>query len=237
MNISKRLKRVSDFVTRGYRLADIGTDHGYVPIFLIRNGTIQQAIAMDINEGPLQRAKDNIIKYKLEKQIVTRLSDGLEKLSPGEADSILIAGMGGALEVQIMSGGLEVLKSAKELVLSPHSELDLVRHFLSDHNFQIEEEDMFVDEGKYYTVIKARPGSMIYDKEIFYKYGKCLLENRNPVLYEFLLKEKNTYHKILAHLHENQKIIYDKNKVAADKRIDEIKQMLGGIENSLAYYI
>ncbi len=100
-------------VSPGCRLADVGTDHAYIPIYLMQNGVIPQAVAMDINQGPLLRATENIRRYGLTGRIETRLSDGLEKLQAGEADTILIAGMGGLLMVRILENGQGVLAGCR----------------------------------------------------------------------------------------------------------------------------
>ena len=99
MELSRRLRMNASFVTPGNRLADVGTDHGYIPIALRLEGVIPSALAMDINPGPLERAKEHIRQFDLETDIHTRLSDGVQALCPGEADSVLIAGMGGALTI------------------------------------------------------------------------------------------------------------------------------------------
>ena len=103
IKLSKRMKAVSSMVTPGGMLADIGTDHGYVPISLVQRKKVKRAIAMDVNIGPLQRANEHIREFKLEEYIETRLSDGVEKLEVGEVDSILIAGMGGELVIRILT--------------------------------------------------------------------------------------------------------------------------------------
>lgn len=203
MNLSLRLKTVASFVKRGSRLADIGTDHGYIPIYLVEEGFINEAIAMDINKGPLERAQENIRKAGLENQIRIRLSDGLDKLLPGEADSIIIAGMGGMLIKDILKRGLDVIKSTGELILSPHSDLAEVRDFLSEEGFKIIHEEMLIDEGKYYVIIKA-----FYTGEKYYlnpeeaAFGKILLEEKNNILYNWLLNEKTKKEKILDGLNE-----------------------------------
>ena len=102
MELSRRLQAVEQFVTEGNRLADIGTDHGYVPIDLLLKGRLPSAIAMDVNEGPLRQARAHVSFYQLEDRIQLRLSDGLAALQKGEADTVLIAGMGGALTVRIL---------------------------------------------------------------------------------------------------------------------------------------
>ena len=119
MELSKRLRMNASFVTPGNRLADVGTDHGYIPIALCLEGVIPSALAMDVNPGPLERAKEHIQQFDLETDIHTRLSDGVQALCPGEADSVLIAGMGGALTVKILEAGEKVLASVKELILQP----------------------------------------------------------------------------------------------------------------------
>ena len=116
MQLSKRLRAVADFVTPQGRLADVGTDHAYVPICLMEEKKISGAIAMDIVDGPLQRARENIAAHHLETQIETRKSDGLEALRPGEVDTIVIAGMGGLLICRILEQGREVAATVPEWV-------------------------------------------------------------------------------------------------------------------------
>ena len=124
---------MASMVTTGGILADIGTDHAYVPIALVQRQKIKGAIAMDINEGPLARAQEHIRAARLEKYIQTRLSDGAEALLPNEADSILIAGMGGELILHILTEGELVCSTAKELILQPQSEIHKVREYLRQH--------------------------------------------------------------------------------------------------------
>ena len=100
VKISNRLMTAAALVTQGYTLADVGTDHGYIPIYLLQQKKIPAAIAMDINEGPLERAKEHIALYGLQAYIQTRLSDGVAALKPGEVEAVLIAGMGGGLVMQ-----------------------------------------------------------------------------------------------------------------------------------------
>ncbi len=105
MELSNRLETIASFVTEGYVVADIGTDHGYIPIYLTSNGNCPRAYAMDVNKGPLSRAQEHISQYGLDAYIETRLSDGLEALKPGEGDTLVIAGMGGPLVEKIVLTG------------------------------------------------------------------------------------------------------------------------------------
>lgn len=228
MQISERLKTVAAFV-KGYRIADIGTDHAYVPIYLMKQGRILQALAMDIGKGPLARAKDHINEHGLQAQIQTRLSDGLSAYRTGEADSIIIAGMGGALIVKILSEGAGKYEGVKELILSPQSEIFLVRQWLRGHGWQIEEETMLAEEGKYYTVMRAVPGINGKAEKVEDYYGKYLLEHRSPVLREFLMKEKMTLNGILTGLKQEQG---ENIKI----REQELNERLLLIEEALAYY-
>ena len=202
------MNAVATMVTPGNVLADVGTDHGYVPIALVQQEKIPRAIAMDINKGPLQRANEHIAMCQLEDYIETRLSDGVEALQEGEADSILIAGMGGDLVIHILSEGMEVCRKAKELILQPQSELGKVRQYLREHLFQIVDEDMIIEDGKYYPMMKVVP----VEEDNFWKllpeetippcdmYGPLLLKNGNPSLRKYLVKQHKQLHKILKEL-------------------------------------
>ena len=130
MQLSQRLSSVASMVTAGNCLADVGTDHGYVPIYLYERNVIPRAIAMDVNKGPLERAALHIAESGMKEAIETRLSDGLTALKPGEADSVVIAGMGGPLIIRILSAHPEVTESLKELILQPQSEISEVRIWL-----------------------------------------------------------------------------------------------------------
>ena len=154
MQLSKRLRAVAGLVPDGAVLADVGTDHAYIPIALVEEEKIPHALAMDINQGPLMRAEENIREHRLEEKIEIRLSDGLEKMKTGEADTILIAGMGGLLTVRILRAGKEALKGST-LVLQPQSDLPSVRGWLKGEGYTITAEDLVLEDGKYYPMMRA----------------------------------------------------------------------------------
>lgn len=189
MKISKRLEAVASFVPDGSSLADIGTDHGLIPIYLARTGRITHGIAADLRTGPLERARENIARYCLFDRIEARLSDGLLNLRPGEADTVVIAGIGGDLVIRILEDGRHMWESVITWVLSPQSELDKVRHYLQQHGFCIQEEAMLYEEEKYYTVMKVIRGTMTCQRMIDFLYGKFLLDQKHPVMREYLQKE------------------------------------------------
>lgn len=243
MELSIRLKTVAEAVTPGNRVADIGTDHGYVPIYLVKNNLSPGGIAMDVNKGPLEKAKEHIRAEKLSGKIATRLGNGLAPLEPGETDTVVIAGMGGDLICKILKAKPEFLIEGKELILQPQSEWFKVRQILKEYRYQIEKEWFLKEDGKYYVIIKAelgwtqpqrmkhkQPSIHEYMKEIadmpenqtvaktemeeiYERYGRYLIETKNPVLIEYLEKE-----------------IAKKEQIAADLK-QSIKKM-GNIEES-----
>lgn len=243
MQLSKRLQAVADSVTKGNRVADVGCDHAYISINLIQQNIAPHVIAMDVNKGPLERGRENIERLGFSDKVETRLSDGLNKLNPGEVDTILIAGMGGALTVRILEEGLTSVKKCKELVLQPQSELFFVRKFIEQIEFEIIAEQMLIDDGKYYTIIKAIPkvpspmvpGSVTFEnanttnQELFYRYGKLLLQQKDPITKEYLLKEKNLRLQVIKELNQN----LSENAVI---RLKEVQEELGYIEEGLEYY-
>lgn len=228
MQLSKRLKALTEFVTEGLRVADIGCDHAYVSIYLMEKKIASKVIAMDINKGPLLKAKENIAKHGLTETIETRLSNGAKELKAGEVDAVLIAGMGGALMARILSERSEVLDLLEEWILQPQSELYLVRRHIREHGFHIVEENMLIDEGKYYTLMKAKKGKESVVSEVFDYYGKYLLENKNETLKLFLEQELEKKEAIFAKLQaEGQKHTI---------RLEEIKEEITRIKGGLVYY-
>lgn len=228
MELSRRLMTVASGVTKGNRLADIGTDHGYIPIYLVQEGICPSAIAMDVNQGPLDRADAHIKEYGLDDKIGTRLSNGLEKLDPSEADSIVIAGMGGSLMTDILTRGMHVVKAGKEFILQPQSEIFKVRHFLHDHGYAIVAEQIVKEDGKYYFIIKAVPGEQKYEEEYLYEYGEILLREKTPLMMEYLNREMKKYQNIMESLMENP-------SEASQVRRQEMKSCILKLEKAYHY--
>ena len=147
MELSYRLNKIAQKVTQNGIIADIGTDHAYIPIFLYKNNKIKSGIACDISKGSLQKAKDNIKKYNLQGKIQTRLGNGLEKISlQDNVDTVIIAGMGGMLMIDILEKGKYILENVKELILQPQKDIDKVREYLHKNNFKIIDDEMLKDE-------------------------------------------------------------------------------------------
>lgn len=234
VKLSNRLLAVASFVTDGNVLADVGTDHGYIPIYLLQEKRIPRAIAMDINEGPLKRAKEHIALYGLKDYIETRLSDGVAALTPGETDTVLVAGMGGGLVIHILEEGKNVCMQAKELVLQPQSELERVRAYLWSNGYVILEEDMVLEDEKFYPMIHVAYQNVVDTEKaenlLFCRYGKHLLEQKHAVLKEYLEREKKLYTGILENL--SQKDVSEKTK----ERMAEVEEVLQLNYEALAYF-
>lgn len=206
MKLSKRLQMNVSLVPQGAGVADIGCDHGYAAIWLIQNHVAEKMIAMDINEGPIARAKEHIRREGLENRIACRRSNGMEKLEPGEVDTLMIAGMGGPLMIDILKARPDVLEKVQTLVLQPQSEIGLVREKLSGFGFELVQEKACRDEGKFYFAMLAKRSEKARETHGYNVpgtgYSTYLIEQRDPVMLDFLQQEKNVYDSILDRLAE-----------------------------------
>ncbi len=206
MPVSDRMRAVAALVQPCGCMADIGCDHGYVAIELIKSSTCERVIAMDINRGPLKRAMENIRACGLQSYIETRLSDGAAALVSGEADGIICAGMGGRLVISVLDRRKELIRGMKQLILQPQSELGEVRRYLRTNGYVTEKEDMILEDGKYYPMMRVRYSESAAGCEaqncgmkdfcaadaerlsrVQDTYGAFLLRTAHPVLREYLL--------------------------------------------------
>jgi len=156
LNLKGRLSLCAEFVREGSRLADIGTDHGYLPIALCQSGKCPSALACDINPLPLRSAANNIAENGLSDRIATRLSDGLKEVRADEVDDIVIAGMGGELIAAIIADCAWVKGDSKNLILQPMTRHDVLIRRLYESGFAIVRQGAVFDSGKYYTVLCVR---------------------------------------------------------------------------------
>ena len=190
-------------------LADVGCDHGWLGISLLLEGHAVHVIGMDLREGPLSHARENALASGLESdRFETRLSDGLDRLAPGEADVIVMAGMGGVLMCGLLSRGIETARAAKRLVLSPQSHIEEVRALLAAEGFAIIDERMCRESGKYYTVMCVSLGGAAYtlkDEELF--FGPVLIKKGEPLFLEYVMGMRDKAKRRLSEIHKGS----DKN--------------------------
>lgn len=196
IDLSVRMQAVADMVRRGSRVCDIGCDHAFVSIYLAANGISPEVIASDVRTGPCDIARGNISAWGVEDKVKLRLGDGLDTIRPGEADAIIIAGMGGMLMTGILERGMAVAESVRQLVLQPQSDTEHVRRFIHAHGWSITTERVLADAGKYYVVLDVScvpdGGHIAYDNEIYYKYGYFPIVQGCGVLKEYLEKRRIT---------------------------------------------
>ena len=240
MELSKRLQAAAGLISEGNRLVDVGTDHGYIPIYLVENKKIPSAIAMDVKTGPLSRAEEHIRQAGLNAYITCRLSDGLERLQPGEGDSLLLAGMGGNLMVRILKNGTNVRNSFREIILQPQSAQSLVRKEMEAAGWCTEKEDMVLEDGKFYPMMRWIPvkkagenDGIFCQNEAEFVYGRLLLRERHPVLKSYLDKQW----KVLGTLADRLKSQPEADRSpSAARRLKELKEEILVLEEALAYY-
>lgn len=228
--LSARMQAVADLVTTGNRVCDVGCDHGYISIYLVQNRKAPCVLAMDVNKGPLQRASEHIKAAGLEKYITLRLSDGLTAFRKGEADTLVCAGMGGRLMQRILEREPDKTFSFQELVLQPQSEIGEFRRFLEKMGYSTEDEDMILEEGKFYPVIKAIRGKAARPMtQVQARFGPVLLEKKHTVLMKFLEREWNSCLAIsseLAHAEGGPRI---------EERRRELEQDMGYLRQAAGY--
>ena len=198
-SLGNRLQAAADYVQPGGIVADIGTDHGYLPIWLVKTGRAQAAFAADINPGPLKAAADNICAEGLENQIQTALTDGLDNLPLSEITDIVIAGMGGMLIAEILKRHLPL--AGKNLILQPMTQAPFLRSWLGRNGLSILSETPAEAGGKMYTVIQAQyTGEILECGSFFAHTGKIPEALKNP-------DKEEMARKYLLHLHKKLNVI------------------------------
>lgn len=235
--LSRRLKALTEMVSQGKEVVDVGCDHGFVSIYLVQNGISPKVLAMDVRKGPLSRAQEHIAEYGLEKYIETRLSDGLCEYQIGEAQSLVCAGMGGRLMMKILTDSRQKAQEMDELILQPQSELPVFRRFLKEEGYLVLDENILCEEGKYYFVFKVCfQKDAVFQEEyeheeavLYEKYGKLLLQRKHPVLrdyLEFMLETQTQIAQSLEH-GQGQKAL---------GRLEEVKQEMDSLKRALCMF-
>lgn len=237
VTLSKRLQAVVSMVTAGNRVCDVGCDHGFVSIYLIEQGISPSVLAMDVRSGPLGAAKEHIAERGLGTQIETRISDGLHNYDIGESDTLICAGMGGRLMMQILSDDRGKTESFQEMILQPQSEVEHFRKWLREQGYHITDEKMIAEDDKFYPMMRVvvdlckllngetlcKPNDS--DREELCKlsdrYGALLLQRKDRTLADYLRWEERIYNKILTELRAN-----GLSDAKRENRYVEVKELL-----------
>ncbi len=196
MILTQRLQLIYNIIPKCNTVADIGTDHAYIPICCALNSVCKKALAMDVNEGPLKAAQKNIIKYNVAHIVSTRLSNGLENLHSDEADVIVIAGMGGPLIADILKNGKNVITDNTTLILQPMIAQSELREYLYGAGFIITDEYVCREENKFYNIFKVKKGNYTPSK-MDLLIGKNLKQNSPEAFDEYIEYKIRVIQKIL----------------------------------------
>jgi tRNA (adenine22-N1)-methyltransferase len=222
IELSQRLSKLAELVLPGKTVADIGTDHGYLPVYLVVNKICPQAIATDRVSGPLSSAQHLAELLYLNKRIDFRLGEGLEVLRPGEAATICLAGMGGCAICAIMQDSLEVAAKTKRFVLQPQRNAAKLRYYLSQNDWRIVAEDLVFDSGFYYQMMAVEPGSMDLSPQEA-EFGPLLVAQKHPLLRSYLKNCLEDNFKVVAKLKH-------RSQAAVQARLEELQQQRKVIE-------
>ena len=182
MKLSGRLAAAASLIPKHTVIADIGTDHGYIPVYMCQEGRCPKAIAADIVPGPLQAAVTHVRQSGLADRIDCRLGDGLTCIRPGEADGAVICGMGGPLMVRILQASPGVWQEMDFLVLQPQSDSGAVRQYLYEAGWHIEAEEMLVEDGRLYEMMRAVPGREAMPAPWLCDIGPVNWQRKHPLL-------------------------------------------------------
>ena len=226
MQIGERLLKITSFVKQNAKVADIGTDHAKIPIYLTQKNIISYAIASDKNENPLQFAKENIRRFGVKKNIDIRLGDGLKSLKKGEVDTIIIAGMGGGLITKILSDAPNILKEISHLILQPMSEGNILRSWLMENKFLIEDEVLVKEDDKIYEIISAVHGNMKKLNDMELLFGNIILQNKNELLKERINSEIVKEKRKIIGMEKSEKAMNTKEYNFTKNKLKSLEELL-----------
>ena len=229
MELSKRLKRIAEHVDKCESVADIGTDHGYIPIYLVKEGICEKAIASDINKGPIEKAKVNVAFEGVSNKVKCLLGPGLNPLKVGEVNGVILAGMGGNLTRDILLADMEKVKKYDFIILQPAQNPEVLREFLYKNDYEILDEDLIKDEGRFYELFKVKYNEnsekLVFEDELYYEVSSLLREKNHPLFKEFIEEKINRCETILSFIKEDTEAA-KKRKSDLEEKINKLKGML-----------
>lgn len=220
MKMNNRLKKIGDLVDTNSLILDIGCDHALLDIYLVKEKKVKKAIASDISKGPLNSAKENIKKYKMEDKIKTRLGDGLDTYTD-DIDTVVLSGMGGRNIIGIFKYKMKIVKKINTIIVSPNNYQEDVRKFFTSIGFYIEDEELVKDNKFIYQVMKFKRGKRKYKKKDYF-FGPVLLTKKGQLFKEYYLRELKSREILLDILPKNYRL----KKYQLKKEIKFINQVL-----------
>ncbi len=231
MKLSKRLQTIASLVPLNSITADIGTDHGYIPRFLIEENISKLVIASDVSQGSLDKTISYIDELNLSNKVIPRIGDGLEVLKPFEVDTVVIAGMGGLLIRDILDKSRDITNSITHFVLQPMVASKELREYLLNNGFIILDEELVYEDEKFYEIIYAKKGKDLVEKDIHYEISRILIEKKHPVLLDFLRAKVHSVEQIISSL-EGKDTEKSKEKLKElTELVEKYKEVLSTIES------
>lgn len=227
LKISERLKTISNYVIPGYVTADIGTDHGYLLKYLLEKDKIIKGFACDLNKKPLTYAERNLREYIEVKKAEIRLGSGLKPLKKEDnVQCVVIAGMGGKLMVEILEESKDFIQSISRIILAPNVNWEKVRDFGIKNGWKIIDEDLVLEDNKFYPVIVLEKGQnrKLEKGELF--FGPLLIENKHPLLDKFVEFEKEKVNKNISRMRKSKNPEIDKEIEKQLKNWEEMSRCL-----------
>ena len=225
MLLDDRLEAVAAFVGSGAAVADIGTDHGYLAMELKRRDGSRRVIAADKNGGPCEAARRTLRENGMEQEIEVRQGDGLAAVAAGEVDTVCIAGMGGKLIADILAAQPEVFAGLKCAVLQPQNAYALLRGWLYEHGWRIEDEALATVDGRVYQIIRAVPGQADMPSWQELLLGPVLLKKRPALFREHVENNLDSMGKVLAGLKRGNNP--DRKRIEAlEREMGELKALI-----------
>ncbi|EOU1916410.1 TPA: tRNA (adenine(22)-N(1))-methyltransferase TrmK [Clostridium perfringens] len=229
MELSKRLKRIAEHVDKCESVADIGTDHGYIPIYLVKEGICKKAIASDINKGPIEKAKVNVAFEGVSNKVKCLLGPGLNPLKVGEVNGVILAGMGGNLTRDILLADIDKVKKYDFIILQPAQNPEVLREFLYKNDYEIIDEDLIKDEDRFYELFKVKYNEnsekLVFEDELEYEVSPLLRKKNHPLFKEFIEEKINRCETILSFIKEDTESA-KKRKSDLEEKINKLKGML-----------
>lgn len=227
MELSKRLNWIIEKIEKVNVIMDIGTDHGYIPIYLVKNNIASKVIASDINKDPLKKAEINAALDGVSDKIDLRLGAGLVPLKNKEANAVIIAGMGGNLIRDILENDLNKVKNFEYLILQPAQNPEVLRKYLYNSDYEIMDEDICLDEGKYYEIfkVKYKKGDYICLEDIFYEISPMILNKKSPVFKSYIESKIDKNEKVMEFIKENTEHAIERKNQLIEKN-QRLKKLL-----------
>lgn len=228
MKLTDRLLKIAELVNKDKRVADIGTDHGYIPVYLLNKNKISYAVLADVNKGPLENARKEVKSNKLEEKVDLRLGSGLEVLNQNEVDEVIIAGMGGILISELLEAKKDVAHNVEKLILQPMQAQAELRKYLYNNGYEIIDEVLVKEDFRIYEIIIARytGKNTQIDNDIYYEIGKKLIENKDDLLNEFINKKIKSYQGIIEKLKGKDGEAIESKREDTKKTIEKFKGLI-----------